>query len=128
MPVIRLNWQIADAWSFRLATIDVGNTGIGGALDWQVAEPLRLSFGGFYQNNRFQLDDSGPNRDGVGEETGVALFVNLRWDPCRRFALDTHAGLVVGGELEVEDAPAGANFETDYDPAPFLGVRGVIRL
>ncbi len=127
LPVLRVTWQFADQWWFRLGTVDVGNAGIGGTFDWQVSDPLRLSLGGFYQNNRFQLDDSGANRGGVGEDTGFALFVNLRWEVNRQFALDAHTGLVLGGELEVDDAPAGTNFDTDYDPAPFIGLRGVVR-
>ena len=82
-----------------------------GAYAWE------LGLGIAYQKRRFRLDDhrnpSGrprsvapgngdPNRDGVGQETSVPIYVRARWAPSKTAFVDVYGGVTVGGEVRLE--------------------------
>jgi hypothetical protein len=46
---------------------------------YRVAEPLEIGLGALFNQRRFRLDDSGPARDGVGEDTTMPLRARLRF-------------------------------------------------
>lgn len=128
-PIITFDWTINDQWTLRSGQFDLGSEGGAGLeLGWAMNESFELAFGAQYQTRRFRLDknnDVAP--DGVGEDTKVPLYARLVWRPDQNIDLSLTGGVVVGGELTLENERGREISEEDYDPAGFIGLRGSIR-
>jgi len=60
--------------------------------------------------------------NGVGEERGVPIFLRATYDFTRQLSLHLLAGVVVGGQLRVEDSSGNKLRQDDFDPAPRFAV------
>ena len=75
---------------------------------------------GRFAVTRFRLSETGPVQNGVGEERGMPLFLRATRDLREQMALHLYAGVVVAGELRVDDSSGNNLRKDDFDPAPFF--------
>lgn len=123
-PVLFIQWQFADEWS-------VGTTGGSGAalgpglqLEWIPADkPFRASLNANFEQLRFRLDSNAPQRNGIGQDQAVRLGGTFHWMPTPSVDLSAMAGVMLGGEISIEDAQGNDWRSENYAPAPYIGVQ-----
>jgi hypothetical protein len=121
-PFLIVDWRLSDRW--RLVNpLAAGPTGPAGLeLDYRLDDNWELGVGAAWRRVRFRLSDSGPVPNGVGEDRGMPVFLRATRNVGRQSTLHLYAGVVVAGELRVEDSSGNRLRSEDYDPAPLLGV------
>ncbi len=125
LPLVE--WDISDHW--RIGSVGGPSSFLvsGVQLSYRPDDSWLFGLGAGYSRNRFRLDDDGVAPDGVGEESGVPIWFGIGYRPSNTTELDFIAGLLIGGELRLED-DHGRTIETeDTDPAPFIGVAARFR-
>ena len=60
--------------------------------------------------------------DGIGDVAFWAPFIRVGWRMGSRCRLDLNGGALVGGSITIEDEDANELGDTDFDPAPFIGL------
>ena len=121
IPFVIVNWRFGDHWLLR-NPLAAGPTGPAGLeLDYLFDNGWTLGVGATYRTVRFRLSDNGPTPDGVGEFTGVPVFVRASHTFGGSYTLNLYAGLVAAGELRVEDRSGRELRKEDFDLAPLVG-------
>lgn len=121
-PFLFINWKITDRLTLG-NPFRAGPAGPGGLeLVYAPNEKWEFAGGGAARGFRFRLDDRGPAPDGVGEQSGVPLFVRIAYKFGPRFKLDFYAGAIAGGQLSVEDSKGDLLATDDYDTAPIAAL------
>ena len=103
-------------------------------MNWQVSEDVSLGAGISFQTRRYRLDDKRrvprinnarlrADEGGVGQESEVPLFLNVKWKPSPKTTIDFLAGVAFAGNVRVESDGGSRIRDDDYDPAPFAGVK-----
>jgi hypothetical protein len=125
-PVVVVDWRLGERW--RIANpLASGPTGAGGLeLVYRFDNGWDVGVGAAYRKLRFRLSEGGPVPSGVGEERGIPLFAKASRD-FGRATLHAYAGMIVDGRLRVEDRDGNLLQQSDYDPAPMLGLTLVSR-
>ena len=102
-PFLIVDWRIYDCW--RLVNpLSSGPTGPAGLeLNYRFDGNWTAGIGAAYRSLRFRLSDTGPVRNGVGEERGVPVFVHVTRRLGNEMALYFYGGVVAGGSLRVEN-------------------------
>lgn len=128
-PAVAINWIPAAQWTVRVGAVPVsGGAAAGAEVEYQFAEQWNVGLGLLYNQRRFRLDDdSAVAPNGVGEDDTLPLRLRLGWDITPQVSLNFLAGIVLGGQLQVDDENGNTLREQDYDPAPYIGVRAVGR-
>ena len=137
LPVPTLKWQFAENWKWTVGLTTVLDPGVGSELEFTINDEFSIGAGFTYQTRRFRLGDgnragnnpSRPGRDdegGVGQETELPVFVQIRWRPIPAAAIDLLGGVALAGHLRVEDNDGNHIADDDYDAAPFVGLKGQI--
>jgi hypothetical protein len=122
-PFVTFNWQAREGFAIRSGPFDVGASGgFGVEAAWEITDRWELSVGAIYQSRRFRLDDEGIAPEGVGEETAFPIYVRGTWKPTPKLSVNVYGGVIVGGELRLEDDRGRRISEQDFDPAPMIGV------
>ena len=121
-PFLIVDWRIDDRW--RLVNpLSSGPTGPAGLeLNYRFDGNWTAGIGAAYRSLRFRLSDTGPVRNGVGEERGVPVFVHVTRSLGNEMALHFYGGVVAGGSLRVENSSGDQVQKEDFDPAPLLGL------
>ena len=125
-PFFTFNWKASDQLTIRSAELPVGmNARGGGGIEaaWALSDTWELALGAQYQTSRFRLDDEGVAPDGVGESRSVPIYVSSKWSITPNCMVGAFVGVVVGGELRLENDGGNRISEEDFDPAPLLGGR-----
>ena len=65
--------------------------------------------------------------DGVGEHTGVPVWLRFSYDASPSVQLSAHVGVTFAGELTLEDDDGNDLTDSEYDPAAFVGISGSLR-
>lgn len=126
LPFVTFNWQAADNFAVRSSQFELGaNAKGGGGLEaaWDLSDTWEIAVGAQYQTRRFRLDDDGIAPDGVGETTAVPIYVGSTWKCTPALTVSAFAGVVVGGNLRLENDGGHKITDEDYDPAPIVGAR-----
>ena len=137
LPVPTLKWQFAENWKWTVGLTTVLDPGVGSELEFTINDEFSIGAGFTYQTRRFRLGDgnragnnpSRPGRDddgGVGQETELPVFVQIRWRPIPAASIDLLGGVALAGHLRVEDNDGDRIADDDYDAAPFVGLKGQI--
>lgn len=127
-PMLGFNWNAGENWTLRLGAIpSSGGAGPGIEAEYKLGEQLTLGLGLLYSERRFRLDDSGPAPDGIGREDSVPLRARLGWKLNEKASIHFIAGIALGGEVRLEDRSGSRLAKRDYDPAPYLAVRALLR-
>lgn len=120
-PILAIDWQLTDNLALRTGSGFGATEGPGLVLDWRPSDRWALSLGARYEKARFRLDNIGVAEAGVGQETGVPVYLGATRSFGRHLSLSLVAGVEFAGELRLEDADGGLIDKTRYDPAPFGG-------
>jgi hypothetical protein len=129
-----MKWHFAEDWRWNVGMVSVFDPGVGTEVSWQVSETVALGTGISFQTRRFRLSDTTraigaggrANRTddgGIGQESEVPVFLNLKWKPAPKTTIDFLAGVAFAGNVRVESSAGGRIKDDDYDPAPFAGVK-----
>ena len=135
VPVPTMNWKFAEDWRWKIGIVSVFDPGVGTEFSWQISEKVSLGTGITFQTRRYRLNDKTRVRGvgarfnrtddgGIGEESAVPVFANVKWQISKRAVVDVLAGVAFAGNVRVESSAGGRIKDDDYDPAPFLGLRG----
>lgn len=127
IPLPLVSWRFAEDWEFTLGPILLDRLGYGGEIKWRPSKQWDVSTGITYTKRRFRLDENGSNADGIGQDTNAPLFVRVGFHPTPNIDLNLLGTLQMGGELRVETRAGNRVIESDYDPAPGIGVRAHFR-
>jgi hypothetical protein len=130
-----MKWKFAEDWRWNIGMVSVFDPGVGTELNWQVSEDVSLGAGISFQTRRYRLNDktrvagaggraNRTDEGGVGQESEVPVFLNVRWKPSPKTTIDFLAGVAFAGNVRVESKTGGRIKDDDYDPAPFAGLRG----
>jgi len=124
VPMVGVNWQPDPLWTLRVGAVPAsGGAAAAGELAYRVLEPLEIGLGAIYHQRRFRLDNSGPARQGVGVDDNLPIRLRLGWDITQHVSLHLLGGVVVAGEVELEDRNGNRLRKEDYDPAAYVGLR-----
>ena len=126
-PFLIVDWRFNERW--RLVNpLPSGPTGPAGLeLDYRFDGDWTAGIGAAYRSLRFRLSDSGPVRSGIGEESGVPVFVRVTRSMGNEMTLHFYGGVVAGGKLRVENSSGDKVREENFDPAPLFGLTFVGR-
>ena len=126
-PFLIVDWRLNDRW--RLVNpLPTGPTGPAGLeLDYRFDGGWTAGVGASYRALRFRLSDTGPVSNGVGQETGVPVFLRVTRNFNDQMALHFYGGVVAGGKLRVENSSGDKLREENFDPAPLFGLTFVGR-
>jgi hypothetical protein len=120
-PILAIDWALTDHLSLRTGSGFAASEGPGLVLDWRPTERWSLSLGARYEKTRFRLDSQGVAPGGVGQDSGIPLFLGATRNFGRHLSLSLIAGVEFNGELRLEDADGELIDRAQYDPAPFGG-------
>jgi hypothetical protein len=124
IPVVRLDWQACDQLSLRAGTFNLGAQGGAGVeANWQLCPTFALGAGVQYQDRRFRLDRHDIAPDGVGEQSGVPVYMKATWQPCAHMTVGGFAGVQFAGRLKLDDDRGHHITTRSYHPAAILGAR-----
>jgi len=126
-PFPVFSWQLAPKWRL-INPLPAGPTGAAGVeLDYDFGGGWTFGTGLTYRQSRFRLSETGPTPNGVGEISGVPVFLRARLALGQSGALNLYGGVVAGGELSVEDVNGNLLRKDDLDTAPFIGANLTLR-
>jgi hypothetical protein len=126
-PVFIVNWQITDRLAMRnSALIGAGNRD-GVELIYTIDDHWEAALGGGYTFNRFRVDGASAFNDGVGQDSSIPIWARLTYAMGENVRISFYGGVLTGGELRVQDDDGDSVANSDYDPAPIVGLAGTIR-
>jgi len=120
-PFLTVDWRLGDRWRLvnPLASGPTGPAGL--ELDLELDGGWSAGFGAAWRTLRFRLSESGPTPNGIGEERGMPVFLRVTHRIGNQATLHLYGGVVLNGQLRVEDASGQVLREDDRDPAPLFG-------
>lgn len=123
LPLVAFSWRFNDRLTLR-NPLPTGPAGGGGVeLAYALNDDWTVAGGAGYRMNRFRLDDEGPYGDAVVESRGAPVFARLSYKNSLGLRLDAYAGVLVAGELRIEEIAGAPDITEDYDgTAPIFGV------
>jgi len=126
-PFLIVDWRFSDRWRL-INPLPAGPSGPAGLeLDYLFGGGWEVGVGFASRSLRFRLSETGPVKNGIGEERGVPVFLRVTREFGSQFALHLWAGAVMAGEMRVEDASGNQLRSEDFDPAPFFAATFVAR-
>ncbi len=121
-PILFIDWQIADDWRLETGKGLASSRGPGISLKWQPTAQWSFSLAARYEKTRFRLDDSGIAAGGVGQDKSVPVGLSATYAAGSDVNFTLLGGVELAGSLELEDRNGNLLAESDYDPAPFVGL------
>ena len=119
-PIVLLDWQITERW--RITTQSWTSRGGELSILYSLGQDWTLSLSGGRAQERFRLDGSEATvGKGVGEESSLPFTLMLSKLLSDRLELSVYAGVVVDGELRVEDQTGNNVGVSDYERSFFGG-------
>lgn len=121
IPLIIVDWRLSERW--RLVNpLPAGPAGPAGLeLDYRFDSGWNVGVGAAYRSMRFRLSEDGPVRNGVGEESGVPVFLRASTSFGNSSSFFVYAGAVLSGELQVENSNGTKLRDESFDTAPLFG-------
>jgi hypothetical protein len=121
-PFLTVYWKIGENWLLTnpLSAGPIGPAGL--ELTYSPSELWELGGGGAFRSTRFRLDDKGIAPDGVGQLSGLPLWLRLTRKFSRQYKLDLYGGVLLNGELRIEDRDGRKLDSDDFDPAAFMAL------
>lgn len=126
-PFLAVDWRLGDRWRLvnPLASGPTGPAGL--ELDYELDGNWTAGLGAAWRTLRFRLSESGPTPSGIGEERGMPVFLRVTHRFGNQSVLHLFGGLVLNGQLRVEDSSGRLLREDDRDPAPLFGATFIAR-
>ena len=121
-PFISIDWRLSERW--RLTNpLTAGPTGPAGLeLAYDISPNWELGAGGAYRNIRFRLDERDLEPNGIGEQRGIVTFARLLHSINSKLDLVLYTGLIIDGELRIEDEDAQRRRTVGHGSAPLLAI------
>jgi hypothetical protein len=121
-PFLAVDWQIDDRW--RLTNpFSAGPTGGAGLeLVYKASDDWQVGFGGTYRSFAFRLAQTGPNPDGIGENSTIPVFLRLSRNIGKQAQVDLYAAGLANGTLKVKNRNGDDLATSDYDVAPLVAL------
>jgi hypothetical protein len=123
LPLITAKWKFADNWRLDVGLSDVATTGYGAKLNWIFDQEFEFGLGAQFHKSRFRIKSN----DEVAQEQSATLYVDATWHASPKIDFNGFIGIAAGGKLKVDDSSGNELTDTDYDPAPIIGVRALVR-
>lgn len=120
-PFPIVDWRFGQNW--RLSNpLAAGPTGPAGLqLDYLFDNGWTVGAGFAYREFRARLSASGPVANGIGQISGVPVFLRASRSFDRTFTLNAYVGAVANGELRVESPSGTLLRKEEFDLAPLVG-------
>lgn len=126
-PLLIVNWRFGERWQL-VNPLAAGPTGPAGIeLDYLFDNGWTVGVGAAYRRTRFRLSESGPTPNGIGEISGVPIFLRASRDLGTAVTLNLYAGVIANGQLEVNDPSGNLIRKEDLELAPLIGANLVFR-
>lgn len=121
-PFVSIDWRLTPR--MRLTNpLAVGPTGPAGLeLAYEINPKWEFGAGGAYRSIRFRLDEQDLEPNGIGEQRGIVTFARILHHLGPKLNLVIYTGLVLNGELRVEDEDAQRRRTVEHDAAPLLAI------
>jgi hypothetical protein len=119
VPVLGLDWEIADDWRLR-------SIGPGAELTWQAADEWGFFLRGLYRPRDFRLAEDATVPSGVLRERAFPVSLGIEWKPSERVTATVFGGAILGGQLRLTEEDGGEVLEENFDVTPILG--GTLRV
>lgn len=127
MPLPIVHWKFTDGWQLNLDIHHLGGVGYGPELAWKPNDELDLSLVAAFERRRYRLENSGPTKNFIGDETSAPIVLKADWHPTPNIDLGAFAGVVVGGNIRMETQGGNKVFDKSYKPTPTIGLNGTVR-
>lgn len=120
-PFPIVDWRFGRNW--RLSNpLAAGPTGPAGLqLDYLFDNGWTVGAGFAYRESRSRLSASGPVANGVGQISGVPVFLRASRSFDQTVTLNAYVGTVANGELRVEGPSGNLLRKEEFDLAPLVG-------
>jgi hypothetical protein len=126
-PFPIVNWRFSPRWQL-INPLAAGPTGPAGLeLDYLTESGWTVGVGAAGRKTRFRLSESGPVANGVGQVSGAPIFLRAAREFEGGLTLNLYAGVVVAGQLRVEDASGKQLREDNFDMSPIVGANFTMR-
>jgi hypothetical protein len=126
-PFPIVNWRFSPRWSL-INPVAAGPTGPAGLeLDYLSDSGWKFGAGFTYRQARYRLSQLGPVPNGVGEFSGVPIYLRARRDFDGIYTLNLYVGAVAGGELRVESPSGRLLTKEDVETGPIVGANLTVR-
>lgn len=121
-PFVSIDWRLTER--LRLTNpLTAGPTGPAGLeLAYEISPKWEFGAGGAYRNIRFRLDERDLEPNGIGEQRGIVTFARLMHTFNPKLSLVVYTGLVLDGELRIEDEDAQRRRTVGHGTAPLLAL------
>jgi len=126
-PFPIVNWRFSPRWSL-VNPLAAGPTGPAGLeLDYLSDSGWKFGMGLTYRQARYRLSQKGPVPNGVGEFSGVPIYLRASRQFADIYTINLYAGAVAGGELRVESPSGRVLVKEDLDLGPIIGANLTVR-
>lgn len=126
-PIPIVDWRFSSRWRL-INPLAAGPTGPAGLeLDYLFDSGWTLGVGATWRRTRFRLSQNGPVPDGIGEISGVPVFLRAFREFAGAYTLNLYAGVVVAGQMRVENARGNLLREDDLNLSPIVGANVTVR-
>ncbi|UCG38437.1 MAG: hypothetical protein JSV00_09705 [bacterium] len=121
-PFISVSWQLNEDLALQ-NPLSAGPAGPAGLeLVYDPSGTWQIGGGWAYTSFRFRLDDEGVGPDGVGEISGINVWVRASWQVDPKVKLGAYAGASLAGDAVIEDSN-GRELESEHvGPTPLAAV------
>jgi hypothetical protein len=114
-PFLIVDWRLTNP----LASGPTGPAGL--EIDYRFDGGWSAGIGAAWRVLRFRLSETGPTPNGIGQESGVPLFLRVTQRFGSQMGLHLYGGVIVNGELRVENSHGDLRRKDNFDPAPLFG-------
>ncbi|HYE61002.1 MAG TPA: DUF6268 family outer membrane beta-barrel protein [Phycisphaerales bacterium] len=118
LPLVSIDWKISEQWTLSNSN-ELNSTGI--ALAYRPNEQLQISLHGAYQGRAYRLDEDGPIPDGVGRDSRIPVWLQVRYSFSPRISVTVAGGYIAWQEYTVDDNNGNELDQQGADGTPFVG-------
>jgi hypothetical protein len=127
IPFPIVDWRFSENWRL-INPLAAGPTGPAGLeLDYTFNSGWTAGAGVAYRTTRYRLSQTGSTPNGIGQVSGVPVFLRGSHDVGTLTTLNLYIGAVANGKLEIEDSSGNTIRSENFDLAPFFGANLVFR-
>jgi len=121
-PFLTVYWKIDENWLLTnpFSAGPIGPAGL--ELTYSPSNFWELGGGSAYRSSRFRLDDKGIAPDGIGQLSGIPVWLRITRKFNQQYKLDLYGGVLINGELRIENRDGRKLDSDDFDPAAFMAV------
>jgi hypothetical protein len=121
-PFLAVYWKISEKWLLAnpFSAGPIGPAGL--ELTYSPSDLWELGGGGAFRSSRFRLDNEGAAPDGIGQLSGLPVWIRMTRKLGWHYKLDLYGGVLLNGELRIEDRDGHKLGSDDFDSAAFMAV------